>query len=341
MSSQEILFNKTTKSILHILSDGKIHSGEELGTLLGISRAAVWKAVQQLQTFGLPIQASTKTGYSLESKLDLLDLGIIKSQLNPIYSSLTSNIYLFDVIDSTNVWLNRYHTDYPEDFPVWCLAEMQTTGRGRFQRPWYSPFGCNIYLSLLWHFDLDPQELSGLTLAAGVAVIEALDSFVAPGALQLKWPNDIYNKHAKLGGILSELKAVNYDSSTVILGIGINVDMKNNSKQLIDQPWVSLRNLLNEPEKVSRNHLISTLMNHLINTMILFEKHGLQPFIERYKHLDISFNKEVCMILPKTEEKIKGISQSINDQGLFCIKQFSGEIKQFACGEVSLKLSGA
>src|SRR5690606_303392 len=203
-------------SILNLLADGKYHSGQELACLLGRSRTAIWKHLQKLEDLGLHLSAVKGRGYRLEGGLELLDEGLIRSSLDSQAQALLSKLDIHYIIDSTNSHALRER--FAESSGYICLSEQQTAGKGRRERPWVSPFGRNIYLSLLWSFDGGVVTLEGLSLAVGVAVEEALNSCGVEGVM-LKWPNDVLWQQRKLAGILLEVVGDPAGSCQVVVGI--------------------------------------------------------------------------------------------------------------------------
>ena len=160
--------------IVRLLADGELHSGEAIAARLGISRAAVWKAVRKAaDVLDLNLDSVRGHGYRLRTPLELLDADAIHADLPAPTRSRISAIDVLAVVDSTNSWLMQRARDGAPSGSV-CLAEQQTAGRGRLGRAWLSPFGANVYLSLLWRYPLAPAQLGGLSLAAGVAVARAL-----------------------------------------------------------------------------------------------------------------------------------------------------------------------
>ena len=143
---------KTVLPILNVLSDGEFHSGQALGQLLGVSRAAIWKHIRQLKEIGVELEAVTGKGYQIEGGLELLDAGELERKLSPdAVRRLGDRVTVRLSTESTNAdamaWLVENRSS--------CLvvAEHQKNGRGRRGKKWVSPFGANIYLSLAWVFE--------------------------------------------------------------------------------------------------------------------------------------------------------------------------------------------
>jgi len=195
-----VLISDKQKKILKLLADGEFHSGTELAELLGVSRSAICKQLNGLSVLGLQHAAVSGKGYRLDRPLELLDNTQINAELTPAQQAAISVLEIHDTLPSTNTYLVEASQQGALSGFV-CFAEHQTAGKGRRGRQWVSPYGSNLYLSILWRFQQGGMaSTAGLSLAIGVAVIRALraQGFSEAG---LKWPNDIYCQGKKLGGI--------------------------------------------------------------------------------------------------------------------------------------------
>jgi Biotin-(acetyl-CoA carboxylase) ligase len=175
--------------LVRCLADGEYHSGELLGQIAGVSRAAVWKQLQSLQLLGIEVVSQKGRGYVIKGGLALLSSAALQSALDESAQQMVSKLTILQQTDSTNqAVLNAVPQGAGHGLVV--LAEQQTAGRGRRGRVWASPYGANIYLSVGWRFSLGAAALEGLSLAVGVAVAHALKVLGYPQS-QLKWPNDV------------------------------------------------------------------------------------------------------------------------------------------------------
>ncbi len=226
------------KKILILLADGEFHSGTELADALGISRSAVWKQLNGLAELGLQHSAVSGKGYRLDNSLELLAASKINEAVNDQTAALISSLEIHDQIDSTNRYLVERSQNNALSGAV-CFAEYQTAGKGRRGRQWVSPYGCNIYLSILWRFQQGPAAISGLSLAIGVAVIRALKQHQIDD-VGLKWPNDIYSQGKKLGGILVEVSGETDGPCAAVIGLGLNLFLPESQAQGITQAWTDL-----------------------------------------------------------------------------------------------------
>ena len=324
-------------TLLESLIDGHFHSGEQLAEGLGVTRAAVWKHIKILQSdYGLDIYAVTGKGYRLSQPVELLSSEIISSLIaNDIP---TIDIETFLSINSTNQYLMQQLASGNRRCTA-VFAEQQTSGRGRHGRQWISPFGGNLYFSILYQFGPMPNDMAGLSLAVGVAIVELLRKSGVESA-KLKWPNDILVNGRKLCGILLEMHGESRGPYAVVLGIGLNVSMPDASihssgAEKIDQPWVALNQVLDIG--LSRNELAAQLLIHIMSALKEFEANGLEAFRDRWMKWDSYMNTEVLLRLGDRE--IKGIARGIDQQGALLLEQQGqpGSRQRFYSGEIKLR----
>ena len=196
--------NRGAATLLSILADGEFHSGQSLARQLGVTRAAIWKSVRQLQSFGLDIDAVHGKGYCLERPLELLSERNIVAGLSASARKQLPQITILFSTESTNSYLMQELADNPVQTRV-VIAEHQSSGRGRRGNQWLSPLGSGLYLSVSWHFNRSLSDLALLSLYVGVAIVRAL-RHIGVRQAALKWPNDIFVDDKKLCGVLIEMK---------------------------------------------------------------------------------------------------------------------------------------
>ncbi|MCU7936070.1 MAG: bifunctional biotin--[acetyl-CoA-carboxylase] ligase/biotin operon repressor BirA [Candidatus Thiodiazotropha sp. (ex Dulcina madagascariensis)] len=317
--------------LIERLADGRFHSGRELGQLLDISRTAVWKKLNHCkQRYGLEIDAVKGRGYRLREPLDLLNQESILQALAEGGLEPLPALYLHPSIDSTNSWLLQQAAAGAESGAV-CLAEQQLAGKGRHGREWVSPFGRNIYLSLLWRFELPPMQIAGLSLASAIGVLRLLHQLNVTEA-GLKWPNDILWREKKLAGLLLEIAGEAGGPSQVVIGVGLNTRLGDQGEQ-IDQPWVDLDTI---PHVMShtRNQLASAIILRLREVIERYRLEGLAPFIDEWRQYDLLLGKEVVIRSPGQAHK--GEHLGIDPSGGIRIR-IDGREQCFHAGEVSLR----
>lgn len=312
--------------LISILSDAQVHSGQQLGDTLGMTRAGINKHIKTIRSWGIEVQTITGKGYKLPYPINLLNADLIKEYIKD------NDIIVEPVIDSTNQYmLERIPNLSSGDT---CLAEYQSAGRGRRGRQWISPFGCNLYLSMYWKLDQGPAAAIGLSLVVGIIIAETLNK-LTKGKIKVKWPNDLYLNDKKLAGILVELTGKTGDAAHIIIGVGINIGMGKNNIEIentINQEWASLAD---EVESIERNILSVNIIQALKEALTLFEKEGLSPFINRWFELDNFLGRSVKLLIGNNI--ITGVEKGINQQGALLLQQDNGDIIPYIGGEISLR----
>jgi BirA family biotin operon repressor/biotin-[acetyl-CoA-carboxylase] ligase len=216
--------------------------------------------------------------------------------------------------------------------PCLLLAETQTSGRGRQGRVWHSTPGLSLTFSLA--LPLNPPAWSGLSLAVGVSLADALDPPQGdpPPRIGLKWPNDLWLMEApgrgrKLGGVLIETVAVG-ERRMAVIGIGLNVRPQPLLQEL-NSGFACLQELwpdLDAPQALKR------VAAPLAQTLKRFEAEGLAPFAAAYRRRDLLLGQPVSTTYPGVPE---GIAEGIDEQGALRVR--AGELHALVSGEVSVR----
>lgn len=319
---------------LELLADGAFHSGEELGSILSISRAAIWKKLKMLEELGLQVDSVKGKGYRLHPGVELLDNERILNALDPaVREMVVVNTYLKTA--STNDLVRKVSVVSPLIKNV-CLAEYQTCGRGRRGRSWDNPFGSSISMSVRWFYSAGMASLDGLSLAVGLSVLKALERCGA-GDLKLKWPNDVLwctsNGFYKLGGILLEVHGDPTGDCEVIIGIGVNIALSQERINGINQPAVDMQRVCGAI--VSRNWVASELINELCGILDIFSQRGFSHFKELWEQYDAFSGQNA--VLDASGKTVPGVVLGVNSHGGLLLKTSSG-VMIFNGGEVSLRL---
>ena len=321
------IMNTHTFPLLRLLADGGFHSGEALGKRLNLSRAAVWNALQVAQVLGVEIYSVRGKGYKLAQEVDFLDA----KQILKTLATDTPNFKLeiLETCDSTNSLLMQRASNGAAHGT--CLvAEIQSSGRGRRGRTWVSVLGASLTFSLLWRFNTGASGLGGLSLAVGVALARAIKALGAEG-IALKWPNDVLYQNRKLAGILIELQGEMMGPSTAVIGIGLNVHLPEATRQNIDQPVADIHEIV----PTDRNRLLTSLMRHLGEVLIEFEREGFTNLREEWQSLNAYQNKQVRLLLPNGDEQ-HGTVVGIAEDGALLV-QIGQDLQRFSSAEISLR----
>ncbi|MBD9535812.1 bifunctional biotin--[acetyl-CoA-carboxylase] ligase/biotin operon repressor BirA [Stenotrophomonas sp. STM01] len=304
-------------------------SGDALARELGLTRAAVWKRIQGLRAAGVAIEGRAGDGYRLAQPLDLLDAARIRAGLAAPVQGLLAGLEVAWSVSSTNTELLQRSA--PERGVEVLLAERQTGGRGRRGRHWASPLAAHVYLSLSRSFAGGLSRLGGLSLAVGVATVEALQG-LGFGQVGLKWPNDVVVDGRKLGGLLVEGGGEFAGPARAVIGLGLNVHMPAAAAADIGQPWVDLDALAGLP--VRRDAVVMALLSSLLPALDLFEQEGLAPFLPRYAGMDVLRGRAV-----RVEEggvMHEGVACGLADDGALKV-EMAGRETCFHAGEVSVR----
>lgn len=321
------------QQLLKLLADGRFHSGEALGERLGVSRAAVWKALKRLEEQGFPLQSVRGKGYRLPRGASLLDQSQIIGLL-PATRAEGWEWYLHQELDSTNAEAQRL-LSVGGMRPLVCLAERQTAGRGRRGRVWQSPYGQNIYMTVVVPFDSGAQRLEGLSLMVGMVLVDTLEAAGYKGC-RLKWPNDVLLEGAKLAGILVEVAGDLTAECAAVIGVGVNVLMTAPASE-IDQAWTSLR-LSGQGGSLDRNTMVAGFVARLDAAMELFRVQGFAPFAQRWSEYDAWHGLEVKVTAGASV--VEGLNRGVTERGALRLLTVDGE-QQLSGGEVSLRLNDA
>lgn len=283
------------EEILRLLrsADGYI-SGQELCNRFGVSRTAVWKAINQLKEAGYEIEAQQNKGYRLMAAPDLMTEAEIKSLMHTEW--VAKEVLYFDTIDSTNTKAQELaEKGYPSGTLV--VADKQESGKGRRGRSWVSPSGTGIFMTLMIKPDINPNNASMLTLVAALAVAKAITSVTGEEAM-IKWPNDIVVNSKKVCGILTEMNAQFDYINHIVVGIGINVHNESFPEE-ISQMASSLM-IEAGGKRFHRAQIIAETMSYFEQYYDTFLKtQDLSALVREYDELLVNRNKSVRVLDPK------------------------------------------
>jgi len=216
--------------------------------------------------------------------------------------------------------------------PCLLVAEQQTRGRGRMGRVWQSSSGASLTFSIA--LPLQPRDWSGMSLAVGVALAEALDPRPDGSAprIGLKWPNDLLARGRKLGGILVEVGGDAGGPLRVVVGLGINVAMPAAAARDIDQPWCDLAELSGAAP--DRHAVCVALLDALLPMLARFEREGLAPWRAAWERHDVLAGRAVRVV--EGDRVHEGVAAGIADDGALRLRGADGERRCHA-GEASLR----
>lgn len=294
-------------------ADGYI-SGEVISEQLGITRAALWKHIRAMEADGAVIGSANKRGYKLESPPDVPRAEYVNAHIRhhiPLFYQLTT----VSTNDDAKAAAREMETGV-------FIAGEQTAGKGRKGRTWVSEPRSGIYMSFLVRPKTVPEKVAGLTLAAAVAMCQAIES-VSDASARIKWPNDIIVDGKKAAGILTE-SMLNMDGvDYVVCGIGVNTRTQFEGELAQTATGVSANGTL----------LAAAMIDSFLDAYMLFESEGLTPFMDEFRCR--SAISGTITVLSASGSETGELGGFDGDGAL--LLNLDGEIRRYVAGEVSLR----
>ncbi|MFO7543416.1 MAG: biotin--[acetyl-CoA-carboxylase] ligase [Thiobacillus sp.] len=315
------------------MSDGRFYSGEHMASHFAVSRATIFNLLRQAESHGVLVHAVRGKGYRLASRYSWLDQAVLESGIDRL--GLEYRVVSLEETESTNSQLVAEAISGAPHRTV-LYSDYQHAGKGRRGRAWASTLGGGLAFSVLWRFDRGIGQLSGLSIAVGLALTRALGQ-VSPIPVQLKWPNDVLAGYRKLAGILVEVQGELAGPSFAVIGIGLNERLSDQHRQAIDQGVVDLAEM---GIRVSRADLMLAILHELSKAMATFEQDGIRSMLGEWSGLHAHEGREVVVRMPNGATHT-GIAQGLDEDGNLILIDVGGDKRKFAAGEVSLRLAGA
>jgi len=241
------------------------------------------------------------------------------------------NVEYYDSIPSTNIRAKEIAAESKEGTLI--ISEEQTQGRGRLSRRWVSPKGKGLWFSIILKPDFKPEKVYKITLIGAAAITEALEDMGIKS--YIKWPNDIIVEGKKICGILTEMSCENDRVNYVIMGIGINVNLKEEDfdEELIEKA-TSLRIVTGK--EIDRSQLLANVLNHMERLYIPFKVKGsLDETIRICREKSILIGNQVRII--RGDMITSGKVLNIDDEGYLLVQYEDGKIEKILSGEVSIR----
>ena len=231
--------------------------------------------------------------------------------------------------DSTNLWIKRLAKEGASEGTL-ALAEFQSAGRGRLGRSWEVPEGTSVMMSILLRPKFEPQYAPTLTLVMGMAVAKAVKSLGFD--VSIKWPNDVVVSHKKICGILTEMGVRAGKIDYAVIGVGINVNIREFPEEMADKA-TSL--YLESGKEFDRSQIPGLVME-------AFEKYyekfaatcDLSGLKEEYESILANYNQPVRVL---AKEPYEGVARGITDGGELLVEKTDGTIVAVSAGEVSVR----
>ena len=302
-------------------------SGADLASMLGVSRTAIWKQVKALEREGFGIEAVPSKGYRLTGSPDRINA----DELRLLRAHRTMGreiVYRTETVSTNTLAMELAQQNAPEGTVV--IAERQTAGRGRLGRSWISPTG-NLLVSVILRPAIPTHKAPLITLMGAVAVVSALRGAAGVGA-GIKWPNDILIGGRKVCGLLTELSAEPDRVRHVVLGIGLNTNLR--MKDLPEDVRVAATSLSEETgADVDRTALVAELLEQLdrwYNRFLTDEP----AVLAAWRDESVTLGRRVRV--QGAAERIDGMARDIDKEGRLVVQLDDGTLRQVAAGDVTI-----
>ncbi len=311
-------------------SRGKMLSGGMLAEKLGVTRSAINKAVGVLRTEGILIDAVPREGYRLEANDDSLTVAGVQALLKT--EAIGCNMLVESSLSSTNTVMKKHYLSSPHGFTL--IAEEQKGGRGRLGRSFASPAGTGLYMSVLLHPLIPVDHIQFITLAAAVAVAEAIEE-TAGFEAQIKWVNDVLKDGRKLCGILTEadIEGESGVVSSVIVGIGINLRPNLNWPDDVKDVAGALSDFGTVPRRAV---LVAAVLSRFEQAYSLITDGNEAVLLERYRGRLCCIGKKVTVI--GASRQYEAECTGLNEYGHLIVRDLDGAEKILFSGEISIRM---
>jgi BirA family biotin operon repressor/biotin-[acetyl-CoA-carboxylase] ligase len=313
-------------------NEGEFLSGELLAEKLGVSRTTVWNHIRALEKSGYQFAAQTHLGYKLIRPPDRMLPAEIASRLRTRF--LGKSVHYCEEATSTNDIALQLAAAGAEEGAI-VVAEKQSSGRGRFGRKWFSPPGKNLILSLILRPPFLPGRASQVAITTAVAAAASLRKLFDVPAL-IKWPNDIYIRGKKSGGILTELSAELDRIHHIVVGVGLNLNMTRDEIPPHLRPnCTSVHIETGKP--CDRIQVAVTFLQELEKRYRSLLKDGFPPIADEWVALSLSLGQR---IEAHTEGRhYSGYPTGLDEDGSLLLRLDSGFTRRISGGDIRI-LSG-
>ena len=318
------------KKILEAFStaDGEFISGQTLAEIIGCSRTAVWKHIEDLRKEGFELEAVRKKGYRILTKPDKVTENELLIGLQT--ERLGKQVVYKETTDSTQKEAHRLAQEQFEEGTI-VIAEEQTSGRGRLTRPWHSPKHTGIWMSVILKPELPPYRAPQFTLITAVSVVEAIRE-VTGLQPEIKWPNDILLNGKKITGILTEMQSDADRIQSIIIGIGMNVNQLEFPEELKE---IATSLAIEKGEKIPRAKLVQVILKNLEMYYDQYVQQGFSEIKEKWESYAVSIGKHI--IARTLTNTIRGKALGITEEGVLKLQDEDGRIHDIYSADIELE----
>ena len=307
----------------HLLtSQDRWLAGQGLANKLGVSRESVWKAMRSLQRAGYQIDSDRKRGYCYRGTVKLL-APVIKAALG----ATKVDLVVEDELESTQTTARQLLSTGKHAVPLVVIADHQTGAYGRRRRPFFAPKSTGLYMTIGLPDAFFPAYPGLLTTGVAVSVAAVLKHFFPNQPLSYKWVNDLYLRHQKVAGILTEIQTDLEATSitSLVIGIGINLTTGEFPADLRGKATG-----IDPHALIDRNQLAAELIKAVIHDLPGYPSGS---FLAEYRAHSLILGRPISLQVGTSS--FSGIAQSIDNQGCLIVRMPDGQLKTFSSGEVT------
>ncbi|WP_026676975.1 biotin--[acetyl-CoA-carboxylase] ligase [Fictibacillus gelatini] len=311
---------------------GEFLSGQQISDQLNCSRTAIWKHIAELRKQGYQVEAAPKKGYRILSSPDAVTADEISIRLKT--EKFGRQIVSKESVSSTQEIAHKLSHEKCEEGTL-VVADEQTGARGRMGRPWQSPKGSGIWMSLILRPEIPLQRAPQLTLLTAVAVVKAIHKVTGLNA-EIKWPNDILINGKKVVGILTELQAEADRINSVIIGIGMNVNLS--SDELPDEiRGIATSLQIETGQAIRRADLIAAVMKEMELLYKQYLQEGFHLIKLLWESYALSLGKRIKVRTISGE--FEGFAKGITDEGVLLLEDDENQIHQIYSADIEIPRS--
>lgn len=296
-------------------------SGEQLAKALGVTRAAVCKAVAALRAEGCEISAATNRGYSLIKRPDVLNAREIMRLAAAGHEQ--ADVLCFDELDSTNLEARRRAAGLTS--PLLIVADSQTKGRGRSTHTFYSPVGTGLYMTLAYPVRMPLMDAALCTQAVAVAVARAIERTNGVKT-RIKWVNDLFYAEKKVCGILTEAISdmETGETTCLLIGVGINLTTADFPKEVAA--------IAGGIGAVRRDALCARFLLEALPLLRALPDAG---WMDEYRQKCLTLGRNVTF--EKDGETVEAFAEDVDRAGRLIVQTKNGARLTLLGGEVSVR----
>lgn len=322
--------------LLKMLSTTEYISGEQLCAELSMTRGAVWKRMEKLRAEGYAIISGGKRGYRLESAPGSLLPGYVLKELNTRWAGRGEICYEPEMTSTNTRAKEMARVGAPHGSLAVC--DFQTAGKGRLQRAWETPAGEALMQSMVLRPQMPVEQAQLCTLAAAVAVAQAIEDVCPALRPGIKWPNDVVLNGKKCVGILCELSADMDGIEFIIPGVGVNVNQTAFEGALAQKATSMLLELRRENAETSpicRRTLLCAYLRRMEDAVDALVRDGLAGLMEEYLRRSVTLGARVRVTGANVD--FTGVARCIDETGALLVEDGNGQERRVLSGDVSVR----